>query len=81
MLFVPLLIAILSFKSGESVIGTISVVCFITAIVFFALFVMSDKDKFADTIISYEGLWQRLNLFFMYVPIAIISVKSIMESI
>ena len=25
--------------------------------------------------ISYEGLWQRLNLIFMYVPLIIVSVK------
>lgn len=77
MLSVPLLIAVLSFDNGESAIGVISIVCFIIAIAFFVLFVMSDKEEFADTVISYEGLWQRLNLVFMYLPLAIISVKSI----
>lgn len=80
MLFVPLLLAVLSFNSGEAVVGWISIACFITAIAFFVLFVMSDKEEFSDTVISYEGLWQRLDLFFMYLPIAIISVKSIMRS-
>lgn len=77
MLSVPLLIAVLSFDNGESAIGVISIVCFIIAIAFFVLFVMSDKEEFSDTVISYEGLWQRLNLVFMYLPLAIISVKSI----
>ena len=78
-LFVPLIIAMLSFKNGESVIGVISVICFIAALVFFVLFVMSDKEEFANTVISNEGLWQRLNLIFMYLPIAIVSVKSIIQ--
>ena len=77
-LFVPLLIAMLSFKNGEAVIGGISVICFIVALVFFVLFVMSDKEKFANTVISNEGLWQRFNLVFMYLPLAIVSVKSVM---
>ena len=76
-LFVPLLIALLSFINGEMLIGVISVICFVLAITFFSLIVMSDKEKFADTIISSEGLWQRLNLIFMYLPLAIISVKNI----
>ena len=76
-LFVPLLIALLSFINGEMLIGVISVICFVLAITFFSLFVMSDKEKFADTIISSEGLWQRFNLIFMYLPLAIISVKNI----
>ncbi|MBP3272859.1 MAG: DUF998 domain-containing protein [Ruminococcus sp.] len=80
MLFVPLILAILSYKNSESAIGGISIVCFIIAIAFFVLFVLSDKKEFANTIISYEGLWQRLNLLFMYIPIAIISVKSILLS-
>ena len=40
---------------------------------------MSDKEKFAGTFIANEGLWQRLNLFFMYLPCAIISVKSLLQ--
>ena len=53
MLSVPLLIAVLSFNNGESAIGVISIVCFIIAIAFFVLFVMSDKEEFSDTVISY----------------------------
>ena len=78
MLFVPLLIAVLSFDNEESITGWISIACLIMAIAFFVLFIMSDKEKFSNTIISYEGLWQRLNLIFMYLPLAIISVENIM---
>ena len=72
-LFVPLLIAILSFKNDQSAIGVISIICFVAALVFFALFVMSDKEEFANTAIANEGLWQRLNLIFMYLPVFIIA--------
>ena len=79
-LFVPLLLAMLSFIDGEIIIGVISIICFIISLVFFALFVMSDKKEFANTVISNEGLWQRLNLIFMYLPLAIISVKNILQT-
>ena len=76
-LFVPLLAAILCFKDQDKVIGLICIICFIISLVFFTLFVMSDKPAFAVTIISYEGLWQRLNLLFMYAPLALIAIKQI----
>ncbi len=76
-LFVPVLTAILSFKNYESAIGIISIVCFIAALVFFTLFIMSDKPEFANSFIHKEGLWQRLNLISMYLPLAIIAVRRI----
>ena len=79
-LFVPLLLAMLSFIDGEIIIGVISIICFIISLVFFALFVMSDKKEFANTVISNEGLWQRLNLFFMYLPLAIVSIQNILQA-
>ena len=51
--------------------------CFIQAMVFFTLFVMSDKEEFKNTAIAYEGLWQRLNLAFMYLPVVITAVGKI----
>lgn len=79
-LFVPLLAAILSFKNGEGMTGVICIVCFVISLVFFALFVMSDKQEFSATLIANEGLWQRLNLLFMYLPLGIIAVKRIAGS-
>lgn len=78
-LFTPLLTAILSFKSEETALGVFGIVCFIIALVFFTLFVMSDKEEFAETVIASEGLWQRLNLIFMYLPIMAVSIKKILE--
>ncbi len=78
-LFVPLLVGILSFKNGESGMGIISIVCFAISMVFFVLFVMSDKQEFKDTVIQNEGLWQRLNLAFMYMPLIVVSIKMLTE--
>lgn len=74
-LFVPLLLAILSFKSKDIEIGIVSVICFFLVMIFFVLFVMSDKPEFTNTFINNEGLWERLNLFFMYAPLVAVSVS------
>lgn len=74
-LFVPLLLAILSFKSKDIEIGIVSVICFVLAMIFFVLFVMSDKPEFTNTFINNEGLWERLNLIFMYAPLVAVSVS------
>ena len=79
-LFVPLLLVMLSFIDGEMIIGVISIICFIISLVFFVLFIMSDKQEFANTVISNEGLWQRLNLIFMYLPLAIVSIQNILQA-
>ena len=79
-LFAPLLTAILSFKGGETALGVLGAVCFAAALVFFSLFVMSDKESFAGTVISWEGLWQRLCLLFMYLPLIAAAVKRIADN-
>ncbi len=76
-LFVPLLVAILSFKNHDISSGVVCIVCFVLALVFFSLFVMSDKEEFASTVIANEGLWQRLNLVFMYLPLTIAAFRAI----
>ena len=78
-LFVPILVAILSFKSKDTGIGVVSIVCFIIALVFFVLFIMSDKPELANTIINNEGLWERLNLIFMYLPLFVVSIGQIIR--
>ena len=70
-LFVPLLVAILSFKDHNTAMGIASGASFVLALVFFTLFIMSDKPGFKDTVVDNEGLWQRLNLLFMYLPLAV----------
>lgn len=78
-LFVPLVMALLAFKSKESSMGIIYIIAFIFSLVFFVLFVMSDKPEFSNTMINNEGLWQRLNLVFMYMPFCITAVRQILR--
>lgn len=70
-LFVPLLVAVLHFKEHNMTMGNVSIASFVLALVFFTLFVMSDKPEFKDTFVDHEGLWQRLNLLFLYLPPAV----------
>ncbi len=79
LLFVPLLVSVLYFKAQDNAMGAFSAVCFIIALAFFVLFIMSDKKKFEDTVVNNEGLWQRLNLLFMYLPLAISAVGRIIH--
>ena len=73
-LFAPLLLGILYYKDQNRMMGTVSIICFVAALVFFVLFVMSDKQEFKNTIIDNEGLWQRLNLAFMYLPVVLTAI-------
>lgn len=75
----PMFLAILSFKSEDRISGVISTVSFGLALVTFVLFIMADKPEFQETAIAKEGLWQRLNLLFMYLPFALIAVKNILS--
>lgn len=77
LLFVPIIIAILSFRSGASLLGAISLASFILALLFFILFIMADKPNFQQTLIAREGLWQRLNLLFMYLPLFCIAIRNL----
>ena len=67
--FAPLFIGLYFYKISNGLLGTLSLVCFILAIAFFALFVMADKPTYKGTIVALEGLWQRLSLLSMYLPI------------
>ena len=67
-------IGILYYKDQNRKLGTVSIISFIVSLIFFVLFVMADKQEFKNTIIDNEGLWQRLNLAFMYLPIAITAI-------
>lgn len=78
-LFVPLLLSVLEFRNHNKTYGIIAFVSFILAFLFFVLFVMSDKPQFHNTMIAKEGLWQRLNIVFMYLPVGVISIRNILE--
>ncbi len=80
LLFFPLLRCIAAFRNNDPIQGTVCLISFILAITFFIFFILGDKDRFKETVFSYEGLWERMSLFFMYVPFlydAIINLLSI----
>ena len=70
LLFFPLLDGIFSFKQQETAHGVVSIISFILALIFFACFVMGDKEQFQNTALRYEGVWERMTLLCMYVPFA-----------
>lgn len=77
LMFAPLFISILSFKQSYNTMGVVSGVCFVLTILFFTLFVASDKKELCSTITGNEGLWQRLSLLFMYIPFVYMALKNI----
>lgn len=77
-LFVPLLLAVLEFRQKNLLFSIAAAISLLLTLLFFVLFVMSDKPAFSSTIISYEGLWQRLSLLFMYLPFGLIAVTNIL---
>ena len=68
LLLFPLLNGIVSFKQNGTLEGIISISSFVLSLIFFACFVMGDKEQFQNTPLKYEGLWERLTLFCMYIP-------------
>lgn len=79
LLFLPLVLAISSQKYNVKYLFIVAVICFILALIFFILFIMSDKDNFNDTVINFEGIWQRLTLLFMYMPLIYIAIFNLRE--
>ena len=76
LLFFPLLYGLVSFKTGDKMQGVVCIVAFVMALVFFIFFIMGDKEELKNTIFAYEGLWERLTLFFMYVPFLYMAVQN-----
>ena len=77
LLFFPLLQGIYGFMSGRMIKGAVCVTAFVLALLFFVFFIMGDKERFQKTVFAYEGLWERLSLFFMYVPFLYLSVENL----
>lgn len=68
LLFFPLQDGIVSFKQKDIIRGAVSIISFVLALIFFSCFIMGDKEQFQNTILKYEGLWERLTLFCLYIP-------------
>ena len=57
-----------------TILCALSTVCFALAMLFFCFFIMGDKEKFKNTVLACEGIWQRLVLLFCYIPIVAFAV-------
>lgn len=77
LLLFPLLNGIVSFKQNDTVEGIISISSFVLSLIFFTCFIMGDKEQFQNSILKYEGLWERLTLFCMYIPFVYKSMSSL----
>lgn len=64
-----LLLSILQFLQQQVGLAVLSLVCFAAAAAFFVLFILADKDRFIGTAVARCGLWQRLAMLAMYVPL------------
>lgn len=67
--FAPLLVGIYAYKINDIKFLFFCIGCFILAILCFSCFVMGDKPNYKNTFLALEGLWQRLSLLFMYLPL------------
>lgn len=66
LLFLPLIASSICFAVGRVFTGILSILLFASGITFFVLFIMSEKKRFANTVVGYSGLWQRLVLISLY---------------
>ena len=69
LLFLPLWQALLALETDSPVMAWACFAALGLALVFFTLFVLSDKDRFQGTAVAREGLWEQLCLAAMYVPL------------
>lgn len=77
LLFFPLLNGIASLKQNGTVEGIVSISSFVLSLIFFSCFVMGDKEQFQNTVLKYEGFWERLTLFCMYIPFVYKSMRNL----
>ncbi len=73
LMFLPLILKRYAKTIAGNFGSTISVIAFVLCTIWFVLQILSEKDKFTNTIIGYTGLWQRMYLFTMYAYITTIS--------
>jgi len=78
--FIPLIIGLLSFKVSNRIFGLFSILLFIVSVFFFVLFVMSEREDYENSVIGQTGLWQRLLLASMYMPLFLVACYNILST-
>lgn len=76
LLFISLIMAFLHLKSGEKGLVYVYILFFVMNTALFAVFIMSERESFAGTIIGKTGLWQRILLVSMYIPLLLMEFLS-----
>lgn len=66
-------------QAGQFYFGVVCVISFILALIFFICFITGDKEQFQNTMLRYEGLWERLTLLCMYIPLAYKAVNNLLS--
>jgi len=74
--FIPLIISVLLCKTNDKITAMISLIFFVISLI---LFIISEKESYENTILGLSGLWQRLLLASMYMPLLIIAIKYILK--
>lgn len=76
--FIPLILSILLFKSNDHITAITSLIFFLISLSLFVLFILSEKEIYENTVLGLSGLWQRLLLASMYMPLLIIALKHLL---
>lgn len=77
MMFVPLLLAYQASLKGQKVVALFYMVCLICSIVTLILFAAYYLPLIGGWLTSTRGFWQRLSLFFLYLPALTIAFRQI----
>ena len=81
LLFFPLLCAVMAFLQSDFIFGVVCLTAFVFAFICFVFFILGDKKEFSKTIFRFEGMWERLTLFFMYVPFLYKAVHRLLDKV
>ena len=77
LVFLSLVIGLTLLRQDNHVFGICFLNIFVVSVFFFILFVISEREVYANSIISLTGLWQRILLLLMYSPLIYIAIKQI----
>lgn len=77
LLFGIFVMILLLFAQNQPLLAKLFLAIFLVALFFMVLFVWNKIPVLNNYHLGYRGLWQRLNLLFMYLPYLIISIKQL----
>jgi len=73
-LFSALIKGIVAFGQNALIFGSVCIMAFVAAVIFFMMLIIGGSTKFKNTIFAYEGLWERAALLCMYIPFIYIGI-------